>query len=52
MEARLSHWLPAGVIALSLLAGCADPGPAEQAGERIDQAAGETAAMVEEMTDN
>jgi outer membrane murein-binding lipoprotein Lpp len=48
METRIRYWLPAGVIALFLLAGCSDPGPAEQAGERIDEAVEETESSVSE----
>ncbi|HSM28541.1 MAG TPA: hypothetical protein VK855_10620 [Thioalkalivibrio sp.] len=48
MEVRLKYWLPAGAITLFLLAGCSDPGPAEQAGERVDEAVEETEGTVEE----
>ena len=51
METRMRYWLPAGVIALFLLAGCSDPGPAEQAGERIDETIEETEGAVTKTVD-
>ena len=37
MKTGVKYWLPAGVIALLLLTGCSDPGPAEEAGREIDE---------------
>jgi len=51
MAIRLKYWLPASVIALFLLAGCSDPGPAEQTGERIDATVEEVEAAVQEAQD-
>lgn len=39
-----------GLLALALLAGCSDSGPAEEAGERIDDAVEEAGERIEETT--
>jgi hypothetical protein len=48
MKSMLRIWLPTGLITLFLVVGCSDPGPAEQAGERVDDAVEETREAVED----
>jgi hypothetical protein len=39
-----------GLLALALLVGCSDSGPAEEAGERIDDAVEQAGERIEETT--
>ena len=48
MKSEVKYWLPAGVIALLLLAGCSDPGPAEETGREIDEVVEEAEQAIEE----
>ncbi|WP_410344283.1 hypothetical protein [Thioalkalivibrio sp.] len=49
MEMGRKYWLTSAVVAgLFLVTGCSDPGPAEEAGEQVDETVDETGEAAEE----
>jgi len=47
MSSLLKMWIPVVLVSLILLVGCSDPGPAEEAGEEIDEAVQEAEDAVD-----
>ncbi|WP_296759428.1 hypothetical protein [Thioalkalivibrio sp.] len=52
MSSLLKLWIPIGLVSLILLVGCADPGPAEEVGEEIDETVEDAGEAIDDATNN